>query len=213
MHYLSYVAVKPNGKPLEAQVAEIMEPHREWYNEETDESGGIWDWYQAGGRWTGFFDDYEPEKDPRNIETCDLCQGSGKRNDALGLDARQRDPSYTCNGCSGKGQRVKWPTQWAAYEGDIMPIDSLTQGDDEKVPYTFFVNPDKAIEKASSWKQPDFPGWPSEKGLSAAQSSKRNHKIDEIDTRIDKEHKSAFWSQIEAMRGQGYSLIVVDYHT
>ena len=35
---------------------------------------GHWDWFQIGGRWTGHLSDYDPEKDPANIERCDLCE-------------------------------------------------------------------------------------------------------------------------------------------
>lgn len=73
-----------------------------------------WDWYSVGGRWSGALDPaYDPETDQRNIETCQTCGGTGKRDDDLGRKARAEDPSYTCNGCDGKGRSVKWPTQWA----------------------------------------------------------------------------------------------------
>lgn len=33
------------------------------------EAEGIhWDWFQIGGRWTGLFDGYDPEKDELNLE-------------------------------------------------------------------------------------------------------------------------------------------------
>ena len=31
----------------------------------SEENGGWWDWFQIGGRWTGFFDGYDPKKDPK----------------------------------------------------------------------------------------------------------------------------------------------------
>jgi hypothetical protein len=81
--------------------------------------GGEWDWWVIGGRWTGALSGYDPGKDPNNIETCPLCEGTGKRTDALGEEMRRMAPDYTCNGCDGTGKRVKWPTQWGNHVGDI----------------------------------------------------------------------------------------------
>lgn len=121
MHYSNLVIVPKNGsEDIAEKVAEAMGP--------SEESGnGFWDWYQIGGRWTGLFDGYEPEKDPKNTETCAQCGGSGRRDDELGKAARERDPSYTCNGCGGKGERPTWPTQWGIHDGDIIPLDSVTE--------------------------------------------------------------------------------------
>lgn len=75
---------------------------------------GKWDWWQLGGRYTGRFEPgYDPEKDPENQETCFLCGGSGFRDDEAAAAHRERDPGYSCNGCTGKGRSPKWPTQWA----------------------------------------------------------------------------------------------------
>src|SRR5262249_26138498 len=30
-----------------------------------------------------------------------------------------------CNGCDGKGITVKWPTEWAKFEGDILPVHKI----------------------------------------------------------------------------------------
>jgi DnaJ-class molecular chaperone len=38
-------------------------------------------------------------------EECKICEGTGIRNDELGKQERAKDPSYTCNGCKGKGSR------------------------------------------------------------------------------------------------------------
>lgn len=89
-----------------------------------------WDWYSIGGRWTGFLaPEYKPDQDPDNIEVCTLCKGSGTRPDmpifAEGAhplkDAPIRHEAAKCNGCDGKGKRVKWPTSWRKFEGDIQP--------------------------------------------------------------------------------------------
>jgi len=38
-------------------------------------------------------------------EECQICEGTGIRNDELGKQQRAKDPSYTCNGCKGKGSK------------------------------------------------------------------------------------------------------------
>lgn len=120
MHYLAFVIVPPQEKyRYKEYVDEVMEPTSE--NDGENEEGK-WDWYQIGGRWTGFLTGYDPAADPANIEKCDICGGTGKRNDELGIEARKKDPTYTCNGCEGKGERPKWPTQWRQYDGDVVPV-------------------------------------------------------------------------------------------
>ncbi len=84
-----------------------------------------WDWWQIGGRWTGSLDGHSPESDPENIETCPICHGTGKHDDELGLEERAKDPTYTCNGCGGKGKRLKWPTAWKTYIGDALPVHAI----------------------------------------------------------------------------------------
>jgi len=97
-----------------------------------------WDWFQIGGRWTGFFDGYDPEKDPANIKPCDICNATGTRSDEVGIKngfttrkieeeghPRNGETGW-CNGCNGTGKRVEWPTQWAMHDGDTIPIDQLT---------------------------------------------------------------------------------------
>ena len=36
-----------------------------------------WDSWRIGGRWTGVLADYDPEVDPRNLEICRSCAGTG----------------------------------------------------------------------------------------------------------------------------------------
>lgn len=77
-----------------------------------------WDWYIIGGRYSGKFElGYDPEKDPANIETCDLCGGTGIRNDSVVQNKE-------CNGCHGEGRRVKWPTLWVN-KGNIVRWGAL----------------------------------------------------------------------------------------
>lgn len=130
MHYHAEVVLEPDQ-----ELADLMAPHKESYDEKTEELSGFWDWYQIGGRYTGRKTDYNPEDDERNWETCRLCNGTGYRNDHVAQDARQKDPSYTCNGCGhitqdgqwthgkhGPGKALKWPTQWKSYAGDICAV-------------------------------------------------------------------------------------------
>lgn len=88
---------------------------------------GYWDWYQLGGRWSGYLVDYDPETDPTKYEVCFLCRGTGKRNDALGRKMRAEDPAYTCNGCNGTGKALQWPTSWDAHPADLMPLAAVLE--------------------------------------------------------------------------------------
>jgi len=85
-----------------------------WHNPDS-----LWDWYQVGGRWTGEHDGYDPTKDPRNIETCWLCNGTGKRTDM--------EVENGCNGCDGTGKMVKWSTSFAPHYADVMPISEIRE--------------------------------------------------------------------------------------
>ena len=106
MHF-AVIVLTENG--TEGEISEALAPH---YEQE-------WDWYQVGGRWTGFFDGYKPEDDPTNIETCNLCAGTGTRKDMKVENG--------CNGCQGKGKRVKWPTEWETRPGDTIETSKLTE--------------------------------------------------------------------------------------
>jgi hypothetical protein len=84
-----------------------------------------WDWWVIGGRWQGGLTDYEPSKEPENIETCPLCHGTGER-----VDEVARDNNMTgCNGCENTGKRVKWPSEWKEYDGDVQPISVILEND------------------------------------------------------------------------------------
>lgn len=136
-----------NIDDFESFINEAMAPYNEDFHE-----NGWWDWWQIGGRFSGLHEpEYNPEEDPRNIETCILCDGSGFRNDALGKEIRVNEPSYTCNGCGtfdhsakkwrhgkkGPGKRVKWPTQWVIADCDVIP---LTNAPNELQAYTLVAN-------------------------------------------------------------------------
>jgi hypothetical protein len=125
MHYGNLVIVKRERAEketfdLEQAVEAAMGPH--------EENGGFWDWYQIGGRWTGTFDGYEPEKDPANIETCSLCAGTGTRPNGLKeFGQAWFDACHGCNGCDGTGKKATWPTQWKRHAGDVIPVSKLTE--------------------------------------------------------------------------------------
>lgn len=116
MHYCNLVLIEKT-LDIKGAVAKAMGPH--------EDEGGFWDFYQIGGRYTGALDGYDPETDPANMEPCDLCNGTGDRKDLSPPDWKEK--CNGCNGCSGKGRRVKWPTQWSERAGDCIPIEALTE--------------------------------------------------------------------------------------
>lgn len=106
------------GGKIENVIAWEMQPFDE--NEEWFRDGSRWDWYSLGGRSTGLLSGYEPWKDPANMETCDLCNGTGTRLDGMKV-------ADGCNGCSGKGERQKWPTQWEDHSGDVAKVAQVLE--------------------------------------------------------------------------------------
>lgn len=86
------------------------------------------DWFQVGGRWTGHFDGYDPEKDPATLEMCDLCGGTGDRATHR-HEPRAGQHKTGCNGCLGTGAKQKWPTTWPFRAGDCKPASALTEKD------------------------------------------------------------------------------------
>lgn len=133
MHYLAYVLIPADGSP-DAHVERLMAPHCESNNCER----GFWDFWQIGGRWTGYLSGVDPAKDPLNHERCPLCRMTpGVRYD---LDPEGKP----CNGCThgadadlAAGVRVKWPTQWVTDLGDVLSAPfNIT---DEKLPHTLVL--------------------------------------------------------------------------
>jgi len=118
--------------------------------ESTYNPNSKWDWWQIGGRWSGSLkEDYNPSEDPRNQEICDLCDGTGKREDSIGNSMREQDPNYTCNGCNGKGITTKWPTEWVVDAGNIEPVSDIP---DSFIPYSLIVS-------YGEWHQKGDMGW------------------------------------------------------
>lgn len=173
MHYQAEVFI-PSNKNVEAQIERIMSPYDENercvfkeikegdedyedYDEDkiTGKRGywtnpkGFWDWFEIGGRWSGEHDDYDPYSNPINYEPCYICGGTGFRCDNVGMEARDDDPTYTCNGCGqydnenkvwthgkiGKGLKPKWNV--ARYDGDVVAIKDIKK---ELTAYTLIVN-------------------------------------------------------------------------
>jgi hypothetical protein len=88
MHYSNIVIVKP--EPTQSIKDAVTEAMQSGYDD-------WWDFWQIGGRWTGFFDEYDPNADDNLLEICDTCGGTGKRTDMVVKDG--------CNGCHGTGKR------------------------------------------------------------------------------------------------------------
>lgn len=90
-----------------------------------------WDWWQIGGRWTGSISSkpYDPRTDARNLEQCQFCE-NGVTTSAIAeqFPAYQEHIGQTCPQCNGTGERVKWPTQWAPYLGDVEHVELIPDG-------------------------------------------------------------------------------------
>ncbi len=115
-----------------------------------------WDWWVIGGRWQGMLDsDYDPIKDPRNYETCDLCNGTGQRTEwPPDTDQAWIDKCGGCNGCKGKGKRLKWTLEPHDY-GNVAPVHALFHNGDGNpwfVPFAI-VTPD------GTWNEKGKMGW------------------------------------------------------
>jgi len=126
-HFPAIVIVPSSADPNE-ETERLLAPYNEdgeWFRAGDDENPpSRWDWWVIGGRWTGCLDGYDPRVDPANIETCDLCSGSGVRPDGLDLfGADWVKWANGCNGCSGTGKSVAFSFQ--PHSGDVQPIERL----------------------------------------------------------------------------------------
>jgi len=152
MHYLAFVLIPKDAASPQDAVERVMAPHSEHTS-----GSGFWDYWSIGGRWSGHLDGYDPEKDPRNHETCNLCNGTGTRRDEVAQ--RHGIKEGYCNGCSHDssapvGVRVKWPTQWAQHGGDVVPASVAADAPDDKMPYA--IVGDEAALLKKSWNGEDF---------------------------------------------------------
>ena len=139
-HFCTLVLIPRDCPDPEEKVTELLAPYDE--NGEWSKEGSRWDWWQIGGRWTGAMSDYEPHEDPENIETCDLCHGTGTRTDLSVPNG--------CNGCYGEGTRLKWPTQWKNVpEKDMIPAVDVPA---DFIPFAL-ITPD------GKWREKGRMGW------------------------------------------------------
>lgn len=120
--FTGIVEVRKIDPPKEFKLTEYYstfeEFMEEWSGYEKNDEGkygyyknlnGFYDWYQIGGRYTGRkIKDYDPRKDPQNFEKCIICNGTGYRNDDLGVKARLENPNYNCNGCGDDLTKGTW---------------------------------------------------------------------------------------------------------
>jgi hypothetical protein len=202
-HYFAAVVVPPDTTRADAEerVRPLMAPWDENREvaQKTDEDGatywhnpsGKWDWWQIGGRWTGVWSSYNPQTDPDNIETCRICGGTGMRMDHLGIQQRAIDPGYTCNGCSGKGMKVKWPTDWKAIDSDIIPVAYYLDTPGIRVPFAVVI-PD------GGWHEKETFIWDDE--------AKNGH----FETIPEQEWVERVTKLLAPCRGA--RLVIVDYH-
>jgi hypothetical protein len=151
-HFLTIVLLEPEHGDTEDAVARLMEPYSEngeWFREDSR-----WDWYQIGGRWTGWLDGYEPENDPQNLVTCDVCSGTGTRPDGLERFGQEWVDSVNgCNGCRGKGVHTAWPTEWAPHAGDVGLVEQVVQAMEQRGLPIAVVTPD------GEWHEQARMGW------------------------------------------------------
>jgi hypothetical protein len=126
MHYSNLVIIAPpeNGditpKFIEQAVESAMGPH--------EDSGGFWDWYQIGGRYTGILSGYDPSADPANHFPCMWCDGTGTTTSTVGANYPEYLPrvGQHCIQCNGTGSMKHFPTSWAPHAGDAMPLVQVT---------------------------------------------------------------------------------------
>ena len=53
-------------------------------------------------------------------EDCNICEGTGVREDEIGMEAREKDEEYKCNGCLGKGKRDNFGTHYPFESEEVM---------------------------------------------------------------------------------------------
>lgn len=130
--YFLMGAVVPAGTDL-TDLGTVLAPTLDPYIDET------LNWWATGHWAAGAWSDYNPTADPANWATCEICHGTGRRDDERGGTMRSADPGFTCNGCAGPGvqlahvptaarpagTRLKSPYEWRAHPGDIVPLERL----------------------------------------------------------------------------------------
>lgn len=152
MSHASVIVALPKAKidadGLESALAWELFPFDE--NGECFKDGSRWDWYQIGGRFTGNLDGYDPYTDPRNMETCDLCAGTGVRPNGLEqFGADWVNSCNGCNGCDGKGKRVAF--QLKKHAGDVLTVARTLEIGKFQSAYAFLSN--------RHWHEAERMGW------------------------------------------------------
>lgn len=103
-----------------------------------------WDWYSIGGRWNGTLRGIDPADDEGNWQECWLCHGVGKRADM--------EVANGCNGCSGKGISLKYPSDQKD-AGNVMPVSEfLHRLDKHNAPFA-------VLTPAGEWIERGQMGW------------------------------------------------------
>ena len=97
------VAVLPMETDLSVNDAVGLEASQHMFNPATG-VGWLTGW-QIGGRWSGYFDGYQPRDDNRNMLMCSTC-------DFL-------VPEPDCGTCNGQGEYLASPEEFFSHEGDM----------------------------------------------------------------------------------------------
>ena len=53
-------------------------------------------------------------------EDCNICEGTGVREDEIGKEAREKNEEYKCNGCLGEGKRDNFGTHYPFESEEVM---------------------------------------------------------------------------------------------
>lgn len=119
------VDVDPSDRVAVEEAVQLqMAPYDE--NDHWFRDGSRWDWYVIGGRFTGQLSDYDPSEDPRNMETCSTCGGTGIRPGGLAeFGQAWFDGCKGCNGCHGEGRRLAW--NFVPFAGDIVRVKYVSR--------------------------------------------------------------------------------------
>lgn len=100
-----------------------------------------WDAWTVGGQWSGLLSNgYDPRKNPKNFEHCDLCDGTGTRTKPFPLlpnlpkvIAEARKVPCKCNGCRGTGRHLMDSYRWEHFPGDIQLAHEVDPSVSEKL--------------------------------------------------------------------------------
>lgn len=113
-----------------------------------------WDWYTVGGRWNGYLTGFNPAEmpmsDDRYWTTCTICGGVGKRND--GVAEANPHLKDRCNGCAGRGRRLRFPHEIPLEDSNVMPVALIDRRTDDWRPFAI-LTPD------GEWHEQGRMGW------------------------------------------------------